>query len=388
MAVPGLIPGTQDYGITENKFVQSLFPWLSQVNNPAVQQTAMAQTPSQGAIRRQGTVSGGGGSWGGTSAPLSAAQAPSGGGTSKLDQLRAMEREGSLNPAQRTELNQLLEQNPQQPTIDYDALIRPALEALDQAVGPQESAYAANVADIEAGANKSTGSLQASQQETEASATRRKGQLGQESESAIDEARRQFAEIQQGLQARYGKTTGTGAFAETYLGGQTMRNIGQQRTALTNAISTIDDRLEQVKTVTDIGLKDIAEQANAQKLKAKAELDQNLNQIRIAKGELLSRKAELAQQAMQVYQQQVAEINARNTAFQQQLYRDQIAAENQLALAREKASKAVDDIRFTAIGPDKYGFVNETKQTVQPFTPTAGGSLNPNQYEEDDFIDL
>ena len=263
---------------------------------------------------------------------------------------------------------------PQQPTIDYDALIAPALQALEGAVAPAQSEYEANVSGIETTRTKGRGQLQASLGEAQTSATRRKGEVTQQSESAIDEARRQFSEMQQGLQSRYGKTTGTGAFAETYLGGQTLRNIAGQRQALAQAVSTIDDRLEQVRTVTDIALKDVDEQAGTQKLQAKSSLDNALQQIRMAKGELLSRKTELAQQAMQFYQQQVAQVNANNTAFKQQLYQQQAAAEQRLQEARSRAGEAVQKLQSVTMGSADTGYFGAS------FNPATGEYGNVTQF--------
>ena len=50
--------------------------------------------------------------------------------------------------------NAPMESSPEQPSVDYDALIAPALQALDQAIAPAESEYQANLSGIEQGRAK------------------------------------------------------------------------------------------------------------------------------------------------------------------------------------------------------------------------------------------
>lgn len=253
-------------------------------------------------------------------------------------------------PVQGAGFNQLtslppgvLQQVPQQAGIDYDALISPALQALDQAIAPAESQYQANVAGIDAATGKLRGEAQSSLAGAQSAATSNKQKHTQTTESAIDEARRQFSELQQGLQARYGSTTGTGQFASEIAGSQALKNIAGYRQNLATAVQGIDDKLEQVRSATDIYIRDLEESATSQKSQAKAQLDQALNQIRLQKGELQGRKAELAANAIQLYQNTVNDITARNTQFMQQLYLQQTQAEQQLQAAKQKATKASSD---------------------------------------------
>ncbi len=353
------------------------------VSSGPMQSVQMQSIPGQttGSFGSTGYAAGGG-----------SARGTAGSGDSRIGQLQKMQQSGGLNPVQQGELDQYMQQAPAQQQINYDALIAPALQALEEAVAPAQAEYGANVAGIEASQARGRGQLQTSLGEAQRSATRRKGEVSTQSESAMDEARRQFAEMQQGLQARYGRTTGTGAFAETYLGGQTLRNISQQRTALTSAITQIDDRLEQVKGITDVALSDIDQQAQAQKLQAKTSLDNALSQIRTAKGELLGRKAELAKQAMEFYQQQVAQVNANNTSFKQQLLRDQLGAEQRLQEARQKASGAVQKLQSVTLGSADKGYTgyafNPTTGAFSQPTQLGGGQLERLSEEEDDnFVD-
>lgn len=255
---------------------------------------------------------------------------------------------------------------PSSPGIDFDGLIAPALQALDESIGPLQSSYDTTVQGAEATRLRRTD--ETNQQVAAQSATleqnRTKEQQG--SESAANEARRQYNEIQQGIQAKYGGTTGTGGFATELAGSQTLRNIGDIRTTLSNAMSQIDDKLGQVKEVGRIALSDIEDRAMQEKSQAKDQLDSALADIRRAKGELQSRKAEMAMQAMQQYQALVSDIGARNTAFKQQLYLQQQDAETKLKQAMSKASS-------TAQSYTPQDFLS----LAQQFSPLVKQGLNP-----------
>ena len=270
---------------------------------------------------------------------------------------------------------------PEAPQIDFDALIAPALQALDEAVAPAESAYQANVSQIGANRARNVGETQTYQTAAEKeTGVQRERQTGL-ANSAIDEARRGFAELSQGLQARYGGTTGTGRFATEQAGTRTLKNIADIRNNLSNAVSTIDNKLSEVKELTRIKLTDIDDQATAQKQQAKSELDKALQQIRLQKGELQSRKTELAYQAMERYQALVADVNARNTAFKQQLALQQSEAENQLAMAREKALGMVEQFKFVNT---KNGVVavNPVTGTAEMVLPSIGGGRIQKEEEQ------
>ena len=231
-----------------------------------------------------------------------------------------------------------LESMPEAPGFDWDAFIAPALEALGQAETAAQSSYTADVTDIERERATSIGRQKTYQTGEETRAVGEKTKKEQAGESAVAEARRQYGEIQQGLQGLYGGSTGTGAFATELAGRETLRNIGGVRQQVTNALSEIDDRLGQVRQMTQLNIEDAENQALSFKAKAKASLDQSLAQIRSSRGELQSRKAEMAMSAMQNYQNLVANINARNAAFKQQVAMQAQSVEQTLANARTRAA--------------------------------------------------
>lgn len=231
---------------------------------------------------------------------------------------------------------------PQQPNLDFDAMIAPALQALDQSIAPAQEQYQGNVGQIEAGRQRGITQTQSALDQAIAAAGLQKTQNQQNTEGAVNEQRRGLSEVQKGLQARYGGTSGTGAFASELAGSRTLGNIAQIRQNFTNAATGIDNKLQEVRQTATMALQDAEDQANQQKLSAKSQLDQTLNQIRLAKGELQGRKAELASQAVQYYQQQLSQVQAANTQFKQNFALQLASAEQKLNSAKtsiaEKAS--------------------------------------------------
>jgi|GEM_PF-5138346 len=292
----------------------------------------------------------------------------------------------------------LLIDTPQQPQIDFDALIRPALEGLDAAITPLQSGYDTMVSDINSrrGTQIASTNQQIGAQEAQLGQTRT-AQVA-DSENAVNEQRRGLSEIQQGLQARYGGSTGTGGFASEYAGSQALRNIGNIRTTLAQNLQQIDDKLLQVKEIGRIALQDIEDKTREQIGSAKQNLDLQLADIRRQKGELQSKKAELAANAMQLYQQTVNQVNAQNAQFKQQLYVQQLEAEQQLKLALQRGSKAAQSLTLgnffdpatkqtTPVGVNpKTGQVSRLQGPGGPLTGQFFGMGS--QPDQDDSEDL
>ncbi len=266
---------------------------------------------------------------------------------------------------------------PNQPNIDFNALIQPALDALDQAIAPLQNANAADIQSITDSAAQQKADTNQNIAGQTSTINQAQTQQKTNENSAADEARRQFSEVQQGLQARYGGTTGTGAFATEYAGGNAIRSIANIHTAAAQAQQALTDKLLQVQEVGRTALQNI--ETNAQDLigKAKANLDVELSSIRQQKGNLLANKAQMAADAMQKYQDTVNQVNAQNTQFKQQLFVQQQAAQQTLqnklqsAQAITNAATPQDLIalakQYQVAGYDVSGTQNPT---------TGGGSIN------------
>jgi len=276
---------------------------------------------------------------------------------------------------------------PQQPQIDFDALIAPALAGLDAAIGPLQQSYDTNVQSINSGRTNqlaaNTANITGQQNILGQARTSQEGQA----KNAADEARRQYAEIQQGLQSRYGGTTGTGAFATELAGRQTLQNMGQTREQLSQALLAIDQKKQQIEEVGRIATQDIEDKARDQLNQAKNQLDTAMADIRRQKGELQARKAELAANAIQLYQNTVNQVNAQNAAFKQNIYLAQMQANQQLEAARQSGSQQVT--QFTSQIPginaaqQSTPVSGQSQQTAQ--TNVGGGSLGNTNIPTDFF---
>jgi hypothetical protein len=276
---------------------------------------------------------------------------------------------------------------PQEPQIDFDALIAPALAGLDAAVGPLQQGYENNVQSINSAKTNQIAS-------TNANIAGQQNTLGQakttqetQARNAQDEARRQFAEIQQGLQARYGGTTGTGAFASELAGRQTLQNIGQTREQLSSAVLAIDQKKQQVEEVGRIALQDIEDRTRDNLNQAKSQLDSALADIRRQKGELQARKAELAANAVQIYQNTVNQVNAQNAAFKQNLYLAQLQAGQKLDSGLQQLQSQTQG--FTSSLPGINAIAQSSPvagaQQAQTGVAGSGGGLTFNSGDQDFF---
>lgn len=223
-----------------------------------------------------------------------------------------------------------LEQAPDQGGDNFDAIIQPALQSLSAYEATLQPQYESGVQEAEQKYGDIVSGLQGEQ-------TNRLNEFGQQrtretgrGESAIAEARRQAAELMQGIQARYGGSTGTGAFTSEILGGQATANIAKNRAALQDTISQISNAENALKT-------EISNKVNAANLELEStrnslrdQLRQSLADINSKRNELESNKAQMRLEAAQNYRNLLADINARNTSFMQNMYLNAQKAQAQL----------------------------------------------------------
>lgn len=304
-------------------YQQSFQPNMSTTSGPAYSHPKTGEIYYQNPIQPQGNVLGASATGGGAS---------SGGGTTGGGTTGGGQGIGKV-ATQPSYISQ-----PNQPNIDFDAMIAPALAALDEAAGAAQTGYQADLSDIEAQRSGGIGRQQQFLTGEEGKAGVQKEYQTTTGEQNVNEQRSALAEVLQGLQSRFGGTTGTGKFAGEIAGRGAMKNIGSIRQGVTQAISTIDQKLGDVRETVRFAIEDIENSTNALKVRAKANLEQNLSNIRGQKGELQGKKAELAYQAMQKYQDTVNDINIRNTQLKNDYGKAAQAAEQKLILSKQQAS--------------------------------------------------
>ena len=167
--------------------------------------------------------------------------------------------------------------------------------------------------------------------------TRQRGEAQGVTETAVAQARRQAAEVQQGLQARFGSTTGTGMFSGEIAGRQFAQNVASYQNALQATMSKIGESESQLNATTSQQLVENEQQLELNKRRIKEELMRGLSEINSKRGELESLKAGRRLDMLQNYQSYVQGINQRNTEFKQSL-----------ALQRQKAADSLNEIKQKA----------------------------------------
>ncbi len=289
--------------------------------------------------------------------------------------------QGGTQPS--SDLSSLFTPQPQAPQIDFDAMIAPAISGLESAIGPLQQGTASDIQSLESQRQATTSRIGLETTGQEAQIGKLKEQQSALGESAADRARRAYAEIQQGLQARYGRSTGTGAFAADLSGRETLRNLADIHGQVSQAIAGLDDKFIQVREVGRIQTQEIENQTRDLISKAKNNLELQLAEIRRQKGELQGRKAELASQSIQLYQNTVQQVNSQNATFKQNLFLSMQDAENKIRLKMQEGQKALDSFTTTNLRfndqstPYMYSKTTGKGQFIQQPPGYPATSVNP-----------
>lgn len=320
-----------------------------------------------------------------------------GGGSSGID---------LSNPVKRTEyvhslgydsweqyINANQQQAPQQPSFEdlYGDAFRQAFEAVNQMQGAIQSGYQAELSGAELGTQQRKAELQAEQAMRLADFARQRaeaqGQVGManqkaeaQTESVIEQARRQAAELMQGIQARYGGTTGTGRFTSEILGSQATRNIAQNQAALRQYKAQMDSELQN--TMSKIGLAENElktkvtslinqEDQNLQqaKIQLRANLDKSLAEISQQRSMLETEKANKRYEILNDYQNRLDQVERYNLDHKRQLeaqYQQQQIEINMLKQQAQQSYAVKTNELKTLTAPQLSQFV-------------SGGILSPQQ---------
>ena len=320
-----------------------------------------------------------------------------GGGSSGID---------LSNPVKRTEyanslgydswdqyINANQQQAPQQPSFEdlYGDAFRQAFEAVNQMQGAIQSGYQAELSGAELGTQQRKAELQAEQAMRLADFARQRaeaqGQVGManqkaeaQTESVIEQARRQAAELMQGIQARYGGTTGTGRFTSEILGSQATRNIAQNQAALRQYKAQMDSELQN--TMSKIGLAENElktkvtslinqEDQNLQqaKIQLRANLDKSLAEISQQRSMLETEKANKRYEILNDYQNRLDQVERYNLDHKRQLEAQYQQQQNEINMLKQQAQQS-------------YAVkTNELKTLTAPQLSqfVSGGILSPQQ---------
>ena len=165
----------------------------------------------------------------------------------------------------------------------------------------------------------------------------------QEAQGNISETQRQGSQIMQGIQSRFGGTTGTGKFASEILGAQISKNLASFRTASTNAVQAIDTmaRKEQLQSLNRIN--QINLQAETDKTSLRNSLKSALAELQRSRTGLRSDKQKVMMNAFADYKDQVVQVNARNAQAIRQIAEAQSSRDASFARARTAQENKVEN---------------------------------------------
>ena len=373
--------------------------WSETITGQTQQTSPLIGTPQQGwGGPSYNSSTGGGGSWGGDvkglqqSGQIQQPQPSSGGGggggggdTSYGDRLamwRAQGETGDL-PVGWNGPGGGGGSGGGEPSIDYNALFAPAFEAYSQYEKTLKGRQSGIIEGIESSGKEQVSGLEAEQ-------AKRMGTFeGQETEAknvageGMQDIRREQAEIQKGIQARFGGTTGTGGFASEILGSQTMRQMGKQRVALQNTLSEIDKSRENLKSDVMTQISKVNLQTQQLKASARNEFEMNMEKINLAKGELEIRKAEHRIDALNNYQNTLAELKAQEQEFKQRLLTADAQGNAYLTAFQNKAYQDFQAEQYS-LGASPMKDV-QMASTHQPTTTTIRGT-NEEENEWDEIL--
>lgn len=184
----------------------------------------------------------------------------------------------------------------------------------------------------EAGIN--IGQIQGAQQEAQGNLDLQRGSATAAGESAIAEARRVGSELNQGIQARFGGTTGTGAFSSEIVGRDVAGNIQDNRGIVQQRMAELDQAEVSVDRDAQQQIFAVNTRLTEAKNQLRRQLKEDLAQINIRKGELEMQKSQARMNVMM----QAAQTQA---AFESQAR----AAENQIAQMREASKLDLQNLR-------------------------------------------
>jgi len=226
-------------------------------------------------------------------------------------------------------------------TGDYDSEMNKAIGSFSNlqnvlqglhpaALAELDRTYASGRAGIEEGRQRRSGEIQ-----------RAGTTAGERTEQAINEARRTGAEMQQGIQSRFGSQTSAGGFVGELTGRETQRQIGAQRQQFEQTMRDLTAASQDLER--EVSTKIFQLDTNLVNAKSSLERDlrTRLAEIETDKGMLRADKAKTKLGALQDYKRLVAEIEGNNAQVKQSLYSTYL---NQ----QEKVRSAVDDLEYTS----------------------------------------
>lgn len=244
---------------------------------------------------------------------------------------------------------QSLEGSPGQPQLDFGAIN----EALSTLQGLEdetrsllgggeklaEKFQSSAEAQAQQGREKGISAVGAQERKTEAT--------GQEAET---QQRRGFQEISQQFLGRFGRS-GFGQGVTGALGESTLQNIGKIRSAVQETVQQLFTQKQEIETQFNTAVEQAQFQAEQLKGQAKSALQSALSEIGSRRVALQSQKADLVNNALENYRQQVVSVNARNAQFQQSIDLAKFKTDEAIREAQSRASNVMNNLASFSLSP-------------------------------------
>lgn len=270
-----------------------------------------------------------------------APQPSGGGGDTPAQQLRKIaETPGGLNPRQQEELRKLEEKAPEEPSLDFGA-INEANTQLDELERQTQELLGGNIG--EEAKTAATAQAEKGRQEGLTAVERRQREAETAGREAELQERRGFSEISQQLTGRFGRSAfGQGVIGQ--IGQNVLQTVGRIRQGVQNTIQRLFEQRQQLEGIYNEQIENANFQAAQLKQNAKVQLQNVLSQIGTQRVALASQKADLVNRALESYRQDIIDINARNTQFQQQIELARVQTDEQIRAAQAKAANVIDNL--------------------------------------------
>lgn len=221
---------------------------------------------------------------------------------------------------------------------EINSTYEPAINALNDFANSLKAALPGQIANAQQEGGLMVSQTQAEQQRRQQEfAGQRQTEQGR-TKSAIAEARRQGSELLQGLQARFGSSTGTGAFIGELSGREVLKNIAGNRQALQQTLGQIQLAENDMNTKVQNLVTQINLETNKAVQSLKDNLIERLAQLAIAKGDIESQKGEMKIDLLNQFRQERMAVEQRNTELM-----------NKLAEARANAQNSINSFKDSAL---------------------------------------
>ena len=240
---------------------------------------------------------------------------------------------------------------PRMPELDISG----ATKSLDDFGTTLQEALPGEEQQLSSEAGINIGQVQGAQKEAVEKLGLQRGAAERQTESAIAEARRVGDELLRGIQARFGGTTGTGAFTSEIIGRDIAGNIAENRSILQQRMAELDQAEISVDRDAQQQVFSINTRLEEAKQQLRRELKERLAEINVRKGELEMEKSKARMGVMM----QAAETSR----MLEMQARDQSNAIEQM---RESAKLDLQDLRERLAISSSFGGFN-----TQSFEPTS-----------------